>query len=241
MDGQRHTPSYLPQGKTRYPLWGRLGGPQGLSGRVRKTSSRTGIRSPDRPVCSKSLYRLRYPGPPSSRVRTQEIQKKCFPSSWWGVVQLGLELSVRLQVINLNLSHSENFWYIWDKSVLFPTYQCRRYMKPYIRQLLCIGEKLGVSPSRDEYTECLMYLEPQGDGGSLLFACVQRKHSAPRMPLTKEEIVDIILLIGSRSARGRERDRLLRNCRRPDRAKLSITLRRFVVCSLQGSGSCHVG
>ena len=36
--GQRHTPAALPPGKTRYPLRGRLGGPQGQSGRVRKIS-----------------------------------------------------------------------------------------------------------------------------------------------------------------------------------------------------------
>ena len=35
MGGQRHTPTALPPGKTRYTLYRRLGGPQGLSGRVR--------------------------------------------------------------------------------------------------------------------------------------------------------------------------------------------------------------
>jgi hypothetical protein len=34
--GQRHAPAALPPGKTRYPLYRRLGGPQGRSGRVRK-------------------------------------------------------------------------------------------------------------------------------------------------------------------------------------------------------------
>jgi hypothetical protein len=34
--GQRHTPAALPLGKTRYPLFRRLGGPQGRSGWVRK-------------------------------------------------------------------------------------------------------------------------------------------------------------------------------------------------------------
>ena len=34
--GQRHAPAALPPGKTRYPLYGRLGGPQGRSGRMRK-------------------------------------------------------------------------------------------------------------------------------------------------------------------------------------------------------------
>ena len=37
--GQRHAPAALsPPGKTRYPLYRRLGGPQGRSGQVRKIS-----------------------------------------------------------------------------------------------------------------------------------------------------------------------------------------------------------
>ena len=59
--GQRHAPASLLPVKMRYPLCGRLGGPQGRSGRVRKVSPPTGIRSPDRPARSESLYRLRYP------------------------------------------------------------------------------------------------------------------------------------------------------------------------------------
>jgi hypothetical protein len=39
----------------------RLDGPQGQSGQVRKISFPTGIRSPDRPACSQSPYRLCYP------------------------------------------------------------------------------------------------------------------------------------------------------------------------------------
>jgi len=35
---QRHAPSALPPGKTRYPLYRMLGGPQSRSGRVRKIS-----------------------------------------------------------------------------------------------------------------------------------------------------------------------------------------------------------
>ena len=53
-------PLFIP-GKTRYPLYRRLGGPQGQSGQVRKNLAATGIRSPDRPAHSQSLYRLRYP------------------------------------------------------------------------------------------------------------------------------------------------------------------------------------
>jgi hypothetical protein len=40
---QRHAPASLPPGKTRYPLYRRLGGPQGRSGRVRKISPTPGF------------------------------------------------------------------------------------------------------------------------------------------------------------------------------------------------------
>ena len=59
--GQSHAPAAPPPGETRYPSYRRLGGLEGRSGRVRKISPPTGIRSPDRPVRSESLYRLRYP------------------------------------------------------------------------------------------------------------------------------------------------------------------------------------
>jgi hypothetical protein len=42
MGGQQHNPAALSPGKTRYPLYRRLGGPQGRSGRVRKISPPTG-------------------------------------------------------------------------------------------------------------------------------------------------------------------------------------------------------
>ena len=61
--GQQPAPAALPPGKTRYPLYRSLGGPQGRFGRVRKISHTTGIRFPDRPARSESLYRLSYPGP----------------------------------------------------------------------------------------------------------------------------------------------------------------------------------
>jgi hypothetical protein len=56
-----HPHCSLPPGKTWYPLYRRLGGPQGRSGQVRKISPPTRIRSPDCPGCSQSLYRLSYP------------------------------------------------------------------------------------------------------------------------------------------------------------------------------------
>ena len=61
--GQRHPPAALAPGKTRYPLYRRLGGPQGRYGPVKKISSPIGIRSPDRPARSESLYTLSYRGP----------------------------------------------------------------------------------------------------------------------------------------------------------------------------------
>ena len=62
VSGQHLAPAALPPGKTRYPLYWRLGGPQGRPGRMRKISPppHTGIRSPDRPSRSESLYRLSY-------------------------------------------------------------------------------------------------------------------------------------------------------------------------------------
>jgi len=42
-------------GKTRYPLYRRLGGPQGQSGQVGKILPSTGIRSLDRPALCQSL------------------------------------------------------------------------------------------------------------------------------------------------------------------------------------------
>jgi hypothetical protein len=58
-----HTPAALPPGKNRYPLYRRLGRTQSRSGRERKFSPPTEIRSPDRPARIESLYRLSIPGP----------------------------------------------------------------------------------------------------------------------------------------------------------------------------------
>jgi hypothetical protein len=41
--GQHHAPAALPPGKTRYPLYKRLDGPQARSGRVRKISPQPGF------------------------------------------------------------------------------------------------------------------------------------------------------------------------------------------------------
>jgi hypothetical protein len=60
--GRRQARAALPPGKTQYPMFMRLGGPQGRSGRVRKISPSSGIDSRYRPARSVSLYRLSYPG-----------------------------------------------------------------------------------------------------------------------------------------------------------------------------------
>jgi hypothetical protein len=62
--GQRHAPAAFRQGKRpgTHCVGGWVG-PQGRSERMWKTLPPTEIRSPDRPARSKSLYRLRYPGP----------------------------------------------------------------------------------------------------------------------------------------------------------------------------------
>ena len=43
--GQHHAPAVLPPGKIRYPLYRRLGGPQGRSGRVQKIPPPSGFDS----------------------------------------------------------------------------------------------------------------------------------------------------------------------------------------------------
>jgi hypothetical protein len=81
--GQHHAPAALPPGKTRYPLYRWLGGPQGRSKRVRKISPPpTGIRPPDRPTRSQSLYnRLYYFITASSPIRLSSFHSKsCFSS-----------------------------------------------------------------------------------------------------------------------------------------------------------------
>ena len=57
-----HPGRTLPQGKTRYPFYRRLGEPQGRSGRAEDLVL-TGIRSRTFQPVAQSLYRLSYPAP----------------------------------------------------------------------------------------------------------------------------------------------------------------------------------
>jgi hypothetical protein len=52
---------FLPPGKTRYPLYRRLGRPQGRSGQVRKISPPPGFDPRTVQPVAQSLYRLSYP------------------------------------------------------------------------------------------------------------------------------------------------------------------------------------
>jgi hypothetical protein len=54
---QCHAPAALPPGMTRYPLYRELGDLQHPSGGVRKISTPSGIRCPDRPAGSELLSR----------------------------------------------------------------------------------------------------------------------------------------------------------------------------------------
>ena len=64
--GQRHAPAALPPGKRpgTHRTGGRVGARPVWTGAENLAS--TGIRSPDRPARTQSLYRLGYPGPPGS-------------------------------------------------------------------------------------------------------------------------------------------------------------------------------
>ena len=64
LGGQRHVPAALPPGKGPgiYCTGGWVGPRAGLDG-CGEISPPTGIRSPDLPARSESLYQLRYPGP----------------------------------------------------------------------------------------------------------------------------------------------------------------------------------
>ena len=64
MGGQRHAPAALSPGKGPVPIVQEAEWAPGPVGTGEENVTPTGLRSPDRPSCSKLLYLLRYPGPP---------------------------------------------------------------------------------------------------------------------------------------------------------------------------------
>jgi hypothetical protein len=73
-------------------------GPQGRSGRVRKISPNPGIRSPDRPARSKTLYRLSYRGSPHIVSVSHGMAKpsKLHIKSWWGFVYGNIRITYHI-------------------------------------------------------------------------------------------------------------------------------------------------
>jgi hypothetical protein len=66
--GQHHTPTALPLGRTRYPLYRRLGGPQSRCGQVRKISPSPGFDPRTvQPVASRYTD-CAIPAPPNTSV-----------------------------------------------------------------------------------------------------------------------------------------------------------------------------
>jgi hypothetical protein len=63
LGGQRHVPLYLPPEKEPLYIIQYAGWAPGQVWTGAKIVALTGIRPPDRPAGSKSLYRLSYPGP----------------------------------------------------------------------------------------------------------------------------------------------------------------------------------
>ena len=70
--GQRHAPAALPPEMTQYPLYKRLGGPQGQSERLRNISHSPGFDSRTVEPVSQSLYRPHYPVP---QIPNRDLQK----------------------------------------------------------------------------------------------------------------------------------------------------------------------
>ena len=73
LGGQRHAPAALPWERPgTHCIGGRM--PPPLVWKGKETLTSTGIRSPDRPARSESLYRLHYPSP---RVKTAATKIIC--------------------------------------------------------------------------------------------------------------------------------------------------------------------
>ena len=71
--GQGHAPTALPLGKIRYPLYSRLGGPQGRSGRVWKISPPPGF---DPRIAQPVASRYTYWAIPAHNLQTNSNQKQ---------------------------------------------------------------------------------------------------------------------------------------------------------------------
>ena len=118
----------LPPGETRYRLYRRLGGPQGRSGRTENLVP-TGIRSPDRPARSQSLYRLGYPAHRRIRkLRTILTCKACCKMNCIAILVMktiwgGKSIRVALSLVSPALLRSakNNVFVRYDACLRFDT------------------------------------------------------------------------------------------------------------------------
>jgi hypothetical protein len=120
--GQRHASAALPQESPGTQCTGGWVDPRGRSGRVRKISPPTGIRSADCPARSHSLYRLSYPGPTalctylfyctnftfscsrSSFHTFPNLKRECWLNLWFSVPNLIILQWARPETGTTNLS-----------------------------------------------------------------------------------------------------------------------------------------
>jgi hypothetical protein len=73
---QRHPPAALPRGKDPVPILQEVGwAPRWVWTSAANLATPTGIRSPDRPARTESLYRLSYPGPHNVLIKVGFIPK----------------------------------------------------------------------------------------------------------------------------------------------------------------------
>jgi hypothetical protein len=72
--GQRHAPAILPPEKTPVPIVQKAGWTPGPVWTGAENLSPNGIRAPDRPARSESLYWLTYPGP----MKSVDILGNCY-------------------------------------------------------------------------------------------------------------------------------------------------------------------
>ena len=117
VDGQRHFPAALPSGKTRYP--DEAGWAPGPVRTDPENLVPTGILSPDRRSCSKSLYLLSYSGPrkkkkthmtfifPGVRILCQNDHKSDITSRYhvWALRSDPLDTKPHSDNISTKLSH----------------------------------------------------------------------------------------------------------------------------------------
>jgi hypothetical protein len=112
---------FLPQGKTRYPLYRRLGEPQGRSGQVRKISPLTLGFDPRtvQPVASR--YLLSYPAHYNHTQNNKKDQKNVVKSQHFATLHHTSPNYISLHLSSLHfLSFTLHYHLIWLNPSTFP-------------------------------------------------------------------------------------------------------------------------